>query len=77
MRFFELSQRLMGRCAVVSVRLDGVAEFDESVLRGKDQMRIVALRSAAQKIADLIGRAGGGRGEGFGPRLRRRRGGGR
>ncbi len=48
MRLFELAQRLVGRGAVVSVRLDGVAEFHERVLGGEDQMRIVALRAAAQ-----------------------------
>ena len=56
-RAFEIVQRLMGRGAFVSVRLDRVAEFDERSLRGQNEMRIVRRRFAAQPIADFIGRA--------------------
>ena len=64
MRALEIAQRLMGRCAFVSVRFDRVAKLDERSLRGEDEMRIIRLPFAAQPTADLIGRTGRGRGGG-------------
>jgi hypothetical protein len=67
---FEIPQGLLGRDAVIPVRLHRVAKFGQRSLRGQNQMRPIDASLPAQKIRDRIGRERRG---GVG-RLRRPRG---
>jgi hypothetical protein len=53
---FEITQGLLGRDAVISVRLDRVAKPDQRGLRRKGQARPIGVSLPTQKIRDWIGR---------------------
>ena len=52
----EISQRLLGREAIIPVWLDRVAKLGQRSLRGQNQMPPVDASLPAQKIRDWIGR---------------------
>ena len=51
----EISQRLLGRKAVIPVRFDGIAKFGQRSLGGQGQMRAIDPSLPAQEIRDRIG----------------------
>jgi hypothetical protein len=53
---FEITQGLLGRDAVISVRPDRVAKPDQRGLRRKGQARPIGVSLPTQKIRDWIGR---------------------
>jgi hypothetical protein len=53
---FEITQCLLGRDALVSVRLDRVAKPGQRGLRGKGQTRHIGASLLAEKIRDRIRR---------------------
>ena len=52
---FEIPQGLLGRGAVIPVRLHRIAKFRQRSLSGQNQMRSIDVGLPAQKIGDRIG----------------------